>query len=130
MNSINVVAMTGNLATDPELRKSPLGTPVTTLRLANNVRRRAGDGWADKTSYFDIEVWGAQAAACVENLARGARIGVQGEIEIDQWTDTSGERRSKAVIRQASVTFERRRLRALEDQAPASDDGVTTGIMA
>jgi single-strand DNA-binding protein len=110
VNRINVLAWTGILTTDPELRETGFGTAATTLRLANRVRRRIGSEWDDETSYFDVEVWDPQAETCAANLGKGSRVGVQGEIEIDQWTDAGGERRNKPVIRQASVTFEGRRL--------------------
>jgi len=112
MKSINIVAMTGNLTADPELRTTHGGTAVMTLRLANNVRRRVGQKWGDKTSYFDVEVWGTQAEACAEHLAKGSRIAVQGQIEIDELNDAGRPRRLRPVISQASVTFEGRSLRS------------------
>jgi single-strand DNA-binding protein len=110
MKNINVVVLTGNLASDPELRQGHSGARVSTLRVANNLRRKRDDAWTDKTSFFDVEVWGANAEACVSQLEKGSRVAVQGEIEIDEWRDRSGERRERAVIRQATVTFEGRRL--------------------
>jgi len=106
VKSINVVVLTGNLAFDPELRRGRSGTAVATLRVANNVRRKRGDAWIDKTSFFDVEVWGAAAEACVSQLAKGSRVAVQGEIEIDEWRDHTGERRAHPVIRQATIGFE------------------------
>ena len=63
MSSVNInrVVLTGNLTRDPELRTTGSGTPVCSLRLACNTRRRDASGdWIDKPNYFDVTVWGAQ----------------------------------------------------------------------
>ena len=66
-SSINRVILTGNLTRDPELRTAGSGTPVCSLRLASNTRRRdAGGEWVEKPNYFDVTVFGAQG----ENAAR------------------------------------------------------------
>lgn len=48
--NINRVVVTGNLTQDPELRSTPDGTAVCSLRIASNARRKdATSGeWADK----------------------------------------------------------------------------------
>ena len=60
--NINRVVLTGNLTRDPELRSTPSGTPVCSLRLACNGRRKNNETnqWEDAPNYFDITVWGAQ----------------------------------------------------------------------
>ena len=59
--NINRVVLVGNLTRDPELRHTPSGTPVCSLRLAVNTRRKDESGqWTDKPNYFDITVWGQQ----------------------------------------------------------------------
>jgi single-strand DNA-binding protein len=106
MRSLNSVAMTGNLVRDPELRQTDTGVAVATLKLANKVRRKRGDEWVDKTSFFDVDVWGPQAEACARHLVKGSRIGVKGEIEVDRWQDTDGVWHIRAAIRQSTITFE------------------------
>ena len=57
--SINRVVVVGNLTRDPELRHTPTGTPVCSLRIAVNTRRKDASGqWADKPNYFDVTVFG------------------------------------------------------------------------
>jgi single-strand DNA-binding protein len=108
VRNINVVVLTANLAADPELRTTPSGAVVCSLRVANSVRRRRGEQWVDKPSFFDVEVWGKQAEACGQWLRKGSRVVVHGEIEIDEWSDRqTGQRRIRPVIRQAAVTFGR-----------------------
>ena len=91
--SINRVVLVGNLTRDPELRHTPSGTPVCSLRLAVNTRRKDESGqWTDKPNYFDITVWGQQGENCAQYLAKGrpvairrpprvARVGCAGRLE-------------------------------------------------
>ncbi|MFL5780388.1 MAG: single-stranded DNA-binding protein, partial [Thermoleophilaceae bacterium] len=70
--NINRVVMTGNLTRDPELRHTGGGTPVCSLRIACNTRRRDEAGnWTDKPNYFDVTVWGAQGENCAKFLSKG-----------------------------------------------------------
>jgi single-strand DNA-binding protein len=76
MQNINAVVITGNLTKDPELRHTEAGTPVCSLRVAVNGRRKnAQEEWADKANYFDVTVWGARGEKCAEYLAKGRPIG-------------------------------------------------------
>jgi single-strand DNA-binding protein len=46
--NINRVVLVGNLTKDPELRHTGLGTPVCSLRIAVNTRRKDENAqWAD-----------------------------------------------------------------------------------
>ena len=58
MANINRVVLVGNLTKDPELRHTPGGTAVCSLRLAVNSRQKdASTGeWTEKPNYFDITV--------------------------------------------------------------------------
>src|SRR5215472_2949073 len=72
MANINRVVLVGNLTKDPELRHTPGGTPVCSLRVAVNSRRRDESGqWVDKPNYFDVSVFGNQAESCTQYLSTG-----------------------------------------------------------
>ena len=52
--NINRVVLVGNLTRDPEVRQTPSGTPVCSLRIAVNTRRARRSGqWTDKPNYFE-----------------------------------------------------------------------------
>ena len=78
--NINRVVLVGNLTKDPELRHTPSGTAVCSLRLAVNTRRKdsATGEWTEKPNYFDITVWGNQGESCAQYLAKGRPIAVDG----------------------------------------------------
>src|SRR5205823_7027753 len=69
MRDIATATLSGNLTRDVELRQLPSGADAARLRVATTTRRRAGEEWVDKTNYFTVEVFGAQARACAQYLA-------------------------------------------------------------
>jgi single-strand DNA-binding protein len=105
--SINRVVLTGNLTRDPELRSTGSGTPVCSLRLACNTRRKDASGeWVDKPNYFDITVWGAQGENCAQYLSKGRPVAVDGRLEWREWEDKdSGKKRQAVDIIADSVQF-------------------------
>ena len=104
--NINVVALTGNLTRDPELRSLPSGMSVCSLRIASNTRRKGQSGeWEDKANYFDVTVWGAQGENCARFLAKGRPIALDGRLEWREWQDKEGNNRQNVEIVADSVQF-------------------------
>ena len=112
MQDIATAQLSGNLTHDVDLRNLPSGAQVARLRLASTVRRRNGEEWADKTSYFTIDVYGGQAGACAQYLAKGSRVFAEGELDHQQWTDQHGNRRDAVIIRARRILFEGARANA------------------
>ena len=99
--NINRVVMTGNLTRDPELRSTPSGTSVCSLRVACNTRRKDASGdWVDKPNYFDVTVWGAQGENASRYLTKGRPVAIDGRLEWREWEakDGSGTRQSIDII--------------------------------
>ena len=70
VRDIATAQLSGNLTRDVELRALPSGADVARLRVASTSRRRQGEEWVDKTNYFSVDVFGAQARACAQYLPR------------------------------------------------------------
>jgi single-strand DNA-binding protein len=106
-SNINVVAITGNLTKDPELRSTPSGTSVCKLRVAVNSRRKDGASgeWVDKPNYFDVTVWGAQGENCANYLSKGRPVAVEGRLEWREWESQEGGKRQAVEIIANSVQF-------------------------
>jgi single-strand DNA-binding protein len=105
-SNINVVVLTGNLTRDPELRSTGNGTPVCSMRIATNTRRKDASGqWVDKPNYFDVTVWGAQGENCSRFLSRGRPVAVEGRLEWREWDTPNGEKRQAVEIIANSVQF-------------------------
>ena len=104
--SINRVVLVGNLTRDPELRHTPSGTPVCSLRLAVNTRRKDESGqWTDKPNYFDITVWGQQGENCAQYLAKGRPVAIDGRLEWREWEAQDGNKRQAVEVVADSVQF-------------------------
>ncbi len=104
--NINRVVMTGNLTRDPELRSIPSGTPLCSLRIASNTRRKDASGnWVDKANYFDVTVWGAQGENCARYLSKGRPVAVDGRLEWREFQDKEGNKRQAVEIVADSVQF-------------------------
>ena len=106
MRDIANSTLSGNLTRDVELRQLPAGVDVARLRIATTTRRRNGEEWIDKTNYFTIEVFGGQARACAEYLAKGSRVFVDAEPDWREWTDQQGNKREAVTFKARHVLFE------------------------
>jgi single-strand DNA-binding protein len=103
--NVNRVVITGNLTRDPELRSTPSGTSVCSLRVAVNTRRKDASGeWVDKPNYFDVTVWGAQGENCAQYLSKGRPVAVDGRLEWREW-EKDGQKRQAIDIIADSVQF-------------------------
>jgi single-strand DNA-binding protein len=104
--NINRVVLVGNLTRDPELRSTPSGTAVCSLRLAVNSRRKDETGqWVDKPNYFDVTVWGAQGENCHQYLAKGRPVAIDGRLEWREWEAQDGTKRQAVDIVADNVQF-------------------------
>src|ERR687887_652989 len=104
--NINRVVLLGNLTKDPELRHTPGGTPVCSLRLAVNSRRRDESGnWVDKPNYFDVSVFGNQAESSAQYLSKGRPVGIDGRLDWREWEAQDGTKRQAVEIIAETVQF-------------------------
>src|SRR2546423_5543808 len=107
MANINRVVLVGNLTRDPELRHTPSGTAVCSLRIAVNTRRKDGQSgqWVDKPNYFSISVFGNQAESCSQYLSKGRPVAIDGRLDWREWEGQDGQKREAVEIVAESVQF-------------------------
>jgi single-strand DNA-binding protein len=104
--NINRVVLVGNLTRDPELRHTPGGTPVCSLRVAVNDRKRDESGnWVDAPNYFSISVFGNQAENCAQYLSKGRPVGIDGKLRWREWQAQDGSKREAVEVVADSVQF-------------------------
>lgn len=106
-SNINRVIITGNLTKDPEMGALPSGTPVCTLRIACNGRRKNNESgaWEDVPNYFDVTVWGAQGENCGKFLSKGRGVAVDGRLRWREWQTQDGQKRQAVDIIADTVQF-------------------------
>jgi len=105
--NINRVVITGNLTRDPELRSTPGGTTVCSLRVAVNSQRKDNETgqWVDKPNYFDVTVFGAQGENCGQYLSKGRPVAVEGRLNWREWEAQDGGKRQSVDIIADAVQF-------------------------
>jgi len=124
MRDIATATLSGNLTRDVELKSLPSGTDVARLRVASTTRRRSGEEWVEKTNYFTVEVYGAQARSCAQYLRKGSRVFVDAELDWREWTDQQEHKREAVTFRARQVLFEGGRPTSA---VTAADDGEQNG---
>jgi single-strand DNA-binding protein len=104
--NINRVIVVGNLTRDPELRHTPSGMAVCSLRIAVNTTRKDETGqWVDKPNYFDVTVWGQQGENCAQYLSKGRPVAIDGRLEWREWEAQDGSKRQAVEIVADTVQF-------------------------
>lgn len=97
---LNKVMIIGRLGTDPEMRYTSSGSPVTTFRVAVGRQWRDGSGEShDETEWFSAVAWNKLAEICNQYLAKGTRVYVEGRLQTRSWNDQqSGQPRQKTEL--------------------------------
>lgn len=104
--SFNRIILVGNLGRDPELRYTPQGTPVCSFTLATNERRKDKTGeMQDHTTWFRVTLWGRQAEAASQYLAKGRSVYIEGRLRVEEWTDRDGKARHTLEVHATDMQF-------------------------
>ena len=84
MNVLNII---GNLGGDCEVRYTQAGKPVGTFSVAIT------SGWGDnkKTTWVRCTLFGDRAEKLSPYIKKGDRIGVCGELELQEWEGQQGK---------------------------------------
>ena len=95
----NKVILIGNLTRDVELRYLPSGQALAKGGIATNRRYKDASGMQkDETMFIDFTVWGRSAEIANQYLHKGSRVLLEGRLTLEQWTDQSGQKRSRHSI--------------------------------
>lgn len=106
MLSLNKVFLVGNLTQDPQLRYTPQGTPVSTLRIAANTAYKDKTGELKKeTCFINVVVWGQMAEVSNQYLQKGRPVFIEGRLQSRSWKDNEGRTRSTIEVRAQRVQF-------------------------
>jgi single-strand DNA-binding protein len=107
---LNKVLLIGNLGADPEMRYTPTGKAVTTLRIAvNRTWRDQSSGEQQKdTQWFNIVTWEQLAEFCSRYLAKGRSVYVEGRLQTRSWDAPDGSKRYMTeVVAQEIILLDR-----------------------
>ncbi len=93
MNSFITVA--GNITRDPEIRFSENGKPIVRFGLAETYRDKNKN---ERTSFYDVTVFGTSATNTADSLQKGQRVIVAGRQEVRTFDRNDGTKGSVTEI--------------------------------
>lgn len=107
MASVNKAIIVGNLGKDPEVRFTPSGKAVAKFSVATTESwgDQEGGGRQERTDWHNIVVWGKQAEACGQYLAKGRQVYIEGAIRSRSYDDKDGNKRYITEIIAQRVQF-------------------------
>ena len=106
MAGLNKIMVIGNVGTDPEMRYTPSGSPVTSFRLATNRRYNTQDGERrEETEWFTIVAWSQLAEQVNQYLSKGQRAYVEGRLHSHSYQGNDGQMRFRNEIIADRVLF-------------------------
>ena len=106
MVSLNKIMVIGNVGTEPDMRYTPSGAPVTSFRLATNRVYNTAEGERrEETEWFTIVAWSRLAEQCSQFLSKGRRAYVEGRFRSRTWTGQDGQPRVANEIIAERVLF-------------------------
>ena len=101
---LNIVALMGRLAADPELKMTQSGIAVTSFRIAVDRTYQPKD--QEKiTDWIDVVAWRNTAEFVTRYFHKGSMIAVQGSIQTRSYTDRDGNKRTAVEVIADNVFF-------------------------
>lgn len=102
MSDLNNCTFTGRLTRDAEtLTVGAKQTTLTKFGMANNT----GFGQYEKTSFFNVQIWGRQGEALLPYLKKGKAVAVAGELVNDKFQGRDGEQHDSWVLTARSISL-------------------------
>jgi len=122
MVGLNKVIIIGNIGTDPEMRYTPNGNPMTTFRMATsrNYTTAAGER-KQETEWFTIITWNQLAEQCNQFLTKGQRAYVEGRLRSRTFEGSDGQPRFRIEIIANRVLFLDRPAPAAAPESPEQE---------
>ena len=102
---LNHIVIMGRLARDPELRRTQSGTPVASFRLAVDRDFKDKTTGERVTDWIDVVAWRGTAEFVSRYFTKGRMAVVEGRLQIREWTDKEGNRRTTAEVVADNVYF-------------------------
>ena len=101
---MNKVFLIGNLTRDPELTETASGVQICRFAIAVN-RNYSGSDGERKTDFFNVTAWRGLGETVSRYAHKGNKVAVSGSIELRNYTDNDGVRRTAIDIIGQDVEF-------------------------
>lgn len=96
------ITVEGNLGSDPEVKYTPSGQQVTSLRIAATASRKTQDGkWEDdgEPLWVTASFWGEQHGYLADILKKGDKVTVTGLLIQQAWEGNGGQRHTSLKVK-------------------------------
>ena len=101
---LNVVAIMGRLARDPEMRQTTTGKNVASFGIACDRGRRDANGQS-VADWIDVVAWDRQAEFVCRYFQKGSLIVVDGRLQSRQYQDKTGANRTAVEVVANNINF-------------------------
>ena len=101
---MNKVILIGNLASDPELKRTASDIPWCTFRIAVQ-RRFANPQGVREADFFPIVAWRQTAELCARFLTKGRKCAVVGQLQTRSYDAQDGTKRYVTEVIADNVEF-------------------------
>ena len=102
---LNHITIMGRLVRDPELRRTGSGIAVTSFTVAVDRDYGGRDGSERKTDFINCVAWRQTGEFVSKYFTKGRMIVVDGRLEMRDWTDREGNKRTSAEINVDNAYF-------------------------
>lgn len=102
--NVNSVTISGNVGKDPVLNQTRSGTPVCTVSVCVNSKKKQGEEWIDKPNWVSVVVFGRLAEQVTDRLSKGSHVIIHGRLDQSTW-EKDGEKRSTLEVIADTIDF-------------------------
>lgn len=96
----NKVVMVGNLTRDIELKYTTSGLAIAKSSIATSYKYKDNQGnQKEEVCFLEFAIMGRMGEIANQYLSKGSKVLLEGRLALEQWSDSSGQNRSKHSLR-------------------------------
>jgi len=121
---LNKIIIMAHLCKDPELRYTPQGEAVCSLRLASNrqYKPKGADEYKDEVCFFTAVVWGKRAENCNKHLQKGSAVFIEGRLQSRSWDNPEGKKQYAIEVYTENLQFMDRAKEGTSPEEPGESE--------
>lgn len=102
---LNKIFLQGRLVAHPEIRSTPSGVAVASMRLAVDRDFKDKETGEKKADFINVVAWRSTAEFVSQYFTKGRMAVVEGRLQIRDYTDRDGNKRTAAEVVADNVYF-------------------------
>ena len=102
---LNHISIMGRLVADPELRYTQSNVPTCSLRLAVDRDFKDRETGEKKADFINVVAWRQTAEFVSRNFSKGRMAVVEGRLQVRDYTDRDGNKRTAFEVVANSIYF-------------------------